>query len=368
MPGRAPGRSMKPHRCLYLAGAARAPEAAATPILDEALARAEARNVDLIEALARDDAPKPTPMLALAPPPNPLAVEPPKPAPAPTPLPVEPQPAERPEPAPKTPEETWREGIRALRAVARDHPKTATPGGPNWAVRDRLLAWLAEPDIDSDARGAGDLARGRAVFRGLSALIDPTTTPDSRGAEIREAVVALETAAPLEIADLTPCRTVHGFGNVEPLEPPSRKPGQVHPSCYRRAGRPGLRARRPGLPLARRGDGRAAPRGLDHPLVVAPAGDGRGYLPQARRRDCHYIGHKLTLPDGLAPGSYRLRLTQKDLVAEAMPSATAWRATISDHDSELRSRDRHRRLNHDATPHRARFRPSSCSRRTHPGR
>jgi hypothetical protein len=283
-----------------------APGPAATPLLDEALARAEARKGDLIEVLAQEDSLKPPLTLALA---TPI----PKPAPAPPK--VEPPPAKPPEPPPKTPEETWREGIQTLRAVAKEHlqgPRSSPPSGPNWAVRDRLLAWLAEPDIDPDARTAADAERGRAVLKGLAVLIDPTSPSAGRGPEIREAVAALESAAPLEIADLKPCRMVHGFGNVEPLEPAARKPGQsvvlyseINGLAYEPAGS-SFRSRVEGT-VELFGDGSDKP-AWSHPLPMVED------TCRKRRRD-YFIGHKFTLPDDLPPGNYRLRLTQKDLVA-----------------------------------------------------
>ncbi len=282
------------------------PAAAATPLLDEALSRAEARKSDLIEVLANDDAPKPAATLALASPVPPPGPPPPK---------VEPTPVKPPEPPPKTPEETWREGIQALRAVAREHihgPTTPSPGGPSWAVRDRLLAWLAEPDIDPDARTAADAERARAVLKGLAVLIDPPSSPPARGVEIREAVAALEGVAPLEIAELRPCRMVHGFGNIEPLEPAARKPGQ---SVVLYSEINGLAYEPSGSSFHSRVEGTVElfRDGSDRPLwshLLPMVED----TCRKRRRD-YFIGHKFTLPDDLPAGNYRLRLTQKDLVA-----------------------------------------------------
>jgi hypothetical protein len=299
-------------------------EPAAPPLLDEALARADARTLDLVDALAKEDAPRADPIPTAAPP-GPFAVEPPKPAepqpapaaaPVPTP-PVEPPPAKAPELKPKSPEETWREGIEQLRSVARERVKEATPDAPpgttNWAVRERLLAWLSEPDLDPDARSAGEIAQGQAVFKGLAAVLDPSTPATFRAAEIRGAVTALEAGAPLEIAELRLCRTVHGFGNVEPLEPSTRKPGQsvvlyseIDGLAYEPAG-PAFRSRVDGkVELILEGSSSPA---WTHTLPTVEDAC------RKRRRD-YFIGHKFTLPDDLPPGTYRLRLTQKDLVAD----------------------------------------------------
>jgi hypothetical protein len=275
------------------------PESAATPLLDEALARAELRKADLIEAMTAEDSPKPPPALALA---TPAPAEPAKPP--------ETAPARPPEPPPKSPEEIWRDGIQTLRGVARDRLKSASPGGPSWAVRDRLLAWLAEPDIDPDSRGAADVARGRAVLKGLGAVIDPSAP--NRAAEIREAVAALEAEAPLEIAELKPCRTVRGFGDIEPLDPAVRKAGQ---SVVLYSELSGLAYEPLGQAFRSRVDGKVElfRDGFATPAWTHPLGTVEDTC-RKRRRD-YFIGHKFTLPDDLAPGNYRLRLTQKDLVA-----------------------------------------------------
>lgn len=307
-----------------------APAAAATPLLDEALVRADARTKDLVDALARDDTPAPTPP-ATTPAPNHPAAEAPRPAetkpePAPPAPPAAQAPAvappvtTAPAPEPKTTEESWREGVQTLRSVVRDRlhaAKDPRPGAPNWVVRERLLAWLAEPDIDPDARSSGEIAQGRAVLKGLAALLDPSAPAPARGAEIREAVAALEAEAPLEITELKPCRVVHGFGSIEPLEPAVRKPGQaiilyceINGLAYEPAG-PAFRSRvEARVELFR--DGTDAP-AWTHALPAVEDAC------RKRRRD-YFIGHKFTLPEGLAPGNYRLRLTQKDLVADHVAS------------------------------------------------
>jgi hypothetical protein len=225
-----------------------------------------------------------------------------------------------PEPPPvvkRTPEETWREGVQTLRGIARDHlkesPKDIKPGSPNWAIRERLLTWLAEPDIDPDARSAADVAQGRAVLKGLAALLDHQSNKVTRGSEIREAITTLEAEVPLEIADLRLCRAVNGFGNIEPLEPATRKPGQavilyceLNGLAYEPMG-PSFRSRVSGE-VKIFVEGAAIP-AWTHPLGTAEDTCRR------RRRD-YFVGHKFNLPENLAPGNYRLVLTEKDLVTD----------------------------------------------------
>ena len=116
----------------------------------------------------------------MGPPPNPLTTMPEHP--------VEPPPAKPPETAAEPPAAALprRSSRRPCRCRPRRHraracrPSAPWPGvgsmranktkqdAPNWAVRDRLLAWLAGPGLDA------------------------STPATSRGAEIREAVAALE--------------------------------------------------------------------------------------------------------------------------------------------------------------------------------
>jgi hypothetical protein len=264
------------------------------------------------------EAPKSEPASPVAPAPETKAaapVAPPTATPTPEPKPpVVPTPAP---PVPKRPEEVWREGVQQLRAVARDRvheaSKDAKPGSPNWAVRERLLSWLAEPDIDPDPRSAGEVAQGRAVLKGLAALLDPTGPPAVRSAEIREAIAVLEAEAPLEVAELKLCKKVHGFGNIEPLDAATRKAGQqVIVYCemtglaYEPAG-PAFRSR-----LATTVE--ILPEGSESPAWSQSLGTAEDAC-RRRRRD-YYVGHRFALPESLAAGNYRLRLTEKDLVSD----------------------------------------------------
>jgi hypothetical protein len=268
------------------------------------------------------EAPKPDPTPPVVPTPEPKAATP-VPAPPPTiapepkpPVVATPTPTPAP-PEPKRPEDLWREGVQQLRAVARDRVhesnKDARPGSPNWAVRERLLSWLAEPDIDPDPRSAGEVAQGRAVLKGLAAVLDPTGPPTARSAEIREAIAVLEAQAPLEVAELKLCKKVHGFGNIEPLEAATRKAGQqVIVYCEMT----GLAYEPAGLAFRSRlaTTVELIPEGSDTPAWSQSLGTAEDAC-RRRRRD-YYVGHRFALPESLAAGNYRLRLTEKDLVSD----------------------------------------------------
>ena len=292
-----------------------APARSEAPKLDEAVTRAVARTVAADE-VAKPPEPDPTkPSPSLLPPVKP---EPPRETrpPAPAPAVRSPEPA-RPPAEPASPEEIWRDGVQTLRGVARDRLKLSReelkPGSPNWVVRDRLLGWLAEPDIDPDARSAADVAQGRAVLKGLAAVIDPTAPAATRGAEIRDAVATLEARAPLEITELRLCRKVHGFGNIEPLEPASRKAGQAVVVYCELAGL----AYEPSGPSFRSrvsAEVELIAEGAETPAWSHSLGTGEDAC-RRRRRD-FFVGHMFTLPESLAAGTYRLRVTEKDLVTD----------------------------------------------------
>jgi len=318
-----------------------------TPLIDDAIARAEERNRVLIDEVAREDEGKPRPSGIMLPPEPAPRPSPARPAPpvdlappgevgplpgkladpepiqastvAPTPTDVVPPAAGQGAagPGPTRPEDVWREGIQRLRAVARDRQKESgrdpRPDAPNWGVRERLLGWLAEPDIDPDARSAGEVAQGRAVLKGLAALLDPGGSPSARGAEIRDAVAALEAESPLEITDLRLCKMVHGFGVVETLEPAARKAGQavvyyceVDGLAYEPAG-PAFRSR-----LSMQVDlvleGSDAPAWSKPPETIED--------PCKRRRRDYYANGRFTIPESLAAGNYRVRVKIRDLVAD----------------------------------------------------
>ncbi len=299
-----------------------------TPLLDDALVRAEARNVAIIDEVGKSAEPgSARPIPTFLPPAeaarresDPKIEAGPASLPSPTPVKLSPAPEMKPTPTvaePPKSEDVWRDGVQALRTVARDRLKLpkeeSKPGSPNWAVRERLLGWLAEPDIDPDPRTAADLAQGRAVLKGLAAVLDPGGPATTRATEIREAVATLEANAPLEIAELKLTRMVHGFGNIEPLEPASRKAGQavvlyceLTGLAYEPAG-PSFRSR-VSAEVTLIAEGSEAP-AWSHTLGTAEDACRR------RRRD-FFIGHRFTLPESLAPGNYRIRLTEKDLIAD----------------------------------------------------
>jgi hypothetical protein len=286
---------------------------APTPLLDAALIRA--KGLDEPARSANDPVQPPTPE-----PPT----QPPTPAPAPTPTPAliskvefpvmpTPSPVTPQEPTaeaePSRPEEAWRDGVRRLASLARARLELGPAGGsgsPSWALRARILSWLAEPDLDPEL-GHREANGVRAVLR---ALDDTPTESPRRGEDVRSAVVALEDRAPLEITELRFCSNVDGFGTFDAVEPPVHKAGEpILLYCELDGLRfeqtaAGFRTKVAAqLEILPHGGGPAI---HTRPLEVAEETCRR------RRRD-YYIVYKLLLPRTLTPGDYRLRLTSKDL-------------------------------------------------------
>jgi hypothetical protein len=285
------------------------------PLLDSALLRANALN----EAAGKDSpAPSAEPSTPSPPLPAPdrigavefpVLTTNPAQTPAPTPTPTTPQePAKEPEAA--RPEDLWRDGVRRLVGLARARLEQApAEGSPSpWGLRARVLAWLAEPDIDPgldiDHREAAGLG---AVLR---ALDDSPGESPRRGDEVRSAVLVLEEKAPLEITDLRLCCKVDGFGDFEAFEPPVRKAGQpVILYCEL----DGLRFEQTSAGFRTR---------TASQVEILPEGGGppinNRQFPVSeetcrRRRRDYFIAIKLALPSPLAPGDYRIRVTTRDL-------------------------------------------------------
>jgi hypothetical protein len=165
---------------------------------------------------------------------------------------------------------------------------------------------------------SSDAAFRRTVLTALAATTSPTPPPPpDRAALVQAAVAALEERAPLAISALELCRKVKGFGDFEPIDSTSCRPGRsVIVYCEMT-----------GLRYAAEGDMYRSR--LSSRIEVVASGGGEpvwkhdlgtaGELGRRRRRD-FYVNYRVTLPEGLSPGSYELRLIQDDLVANRSAS------------------------------------------------
>jgi hypothetical protein len=289
---------------------------APTPLLDAALQKV--KNLDQPPVPAPDPiSPSPSPTSGPEPaPPSamftaPLPIELPNVVPAkaePVALAVNPTTAEPPrkEPEPARPEDLWRDGVRKLNSLARVKVEQSGGSASPWGLRSRILAWLAEPDINPEI----DPHETEGVRTVLRALDDPPSDASRKGDVVRSAVLVLEDKAPLELADLKLCYRVDGFGDYKPFEPPVRKAGQeviiyceIDGLRFEQTSN-GFRTRLAGqLEFFSESGG--------PPVLVKSLGTAEEIC-RKRRRD-YYVVYKIVLPKPLSPGEYRMKLTEKDL-------------------------------------------------------
>ena len=181
-------------------------------------------------------------------------------------------------------------------------------------VRAQVVDWLAS----EAAKPANQALFQRAVNTIADAVRNSAKDDSTRSADIRSAVLALEDRVPLGVSDLRLCRKVNGFGSFEPL-----------PTSALRAGQPILvYCELTGLRYQAR-DASYVSR-LSSWVELISAREGAKIWEQSlgeaedqcrsRRRD-NYVNYRITLPQSLPAGDYRLRLTQTDLVANHSASS-----------------------------------------------
>jgi hypothetical protein len=186
--------------------------------------------------------------------------------------------------------------------LAREHNNDARPGSPDWAQRERFLGWLASTKSGS--------VHGEGLIKGVVSALDPSATGPARSAEIREAVDALETEVPLEVAVLKLCRKVNGFGDIETLEPATRRTGQPVVLYCEMIGLT-YEAAAGQFHSRLAADLELIPPGTETPAWTHSLGTVEDTC-RRRRRD-YYANYKFSLPENLPPGDYRLRIRERDL-------------------------------------------------------
>jgi len=219
-------------------------------------------------------------------------------------------------PDPVDPRILWDEGIARLQKLAIEQAKRSNP--IDWTQRSRLLEVIARNDRHGNGKGTDEPSR--ACRLALAALGIPySDEAEPRGPEIQAAIMALESEAPLEIGELKLCRKVDGFGNYEPLDTSACKSGQ-HVIIY---------CEMLGLHYAQAGE--LFQSRLSSRVEITPASGGDPIwsqpLPQAedicrRRRRDYYVNYRFELGPQFAPGSYELRLIQTDEIANRTASSS----------------------------------------------
>jgi hypothetical protein len=137
-------------------------------------------------------------------------------------------------------------------------------------------------------------------------------------AEVSSTIPPLEELTPFGVSELHLCRKVHGFGSFEGLNETALKAGQ-RLLLYCEVTGLEYQAKDHGFlsRLASRIEIKSADGGrLQWEQDLGSAADLFG-----RRRRDYYVNYRIELPKSLSPGSYRLKLTQTDLVANRSTSA-----------------------------------------------
>ena len=222
---------------------------------------------------------------------------------------------------PIDPRELWNEGIARLRRIASERARASGTGA--WTQRSHLLDAIAEDDLKSD--GKSEQARPwRMALAALGIPHDSASTSTEadeppRGAEIRAAVVALESEAPLEISDLRLCRKVNGFGNFDPLDTAACKAGQPLIVYCEMSG---LQYSAAGEQFHSRLSSRVelVPTSGGDPVWAQSLGSAEDVC-RRRRRD-YYVNYRIVLADTIPSGVYELRVVQKDEIAGRSTSAS----------------------------------------------
>jgi len=254
-----------------------------TPMLDAAFQRAEAMKRDAADKdLA--DAPEPPPVPPIAEPPPSL---PETSSAASHAIPVA---VARPLDVEFSPAESWDAALERLRHLA--HERSGGKGDDDWTLREKVLGGLSE--------GGGNVRKAvRAAVGDGGGVAEPSPPAE-------------EDEGPFRVNELKACRRVIGFGNVEPWDGSSIRPGRPL-ILYCDLG---------GLRHEPEGDGFRSR--LESTIELVPESGGEPVWTQAlgtaedvcaRRRRDFFVSYQIALPKTLPAGEYRLRLTLKDVFA-----------------------------------------------------
>ncbi len=299
---------------------------APTPMLDEALKRAEAIEKAQQEAMRQ--------LEALATPhPEPEPEPEPEPRPAPEPIRLEAPPDETAPPRdeavkpasleaevqapPADPAAEWRDGVDRLRKLARESAER-----PDSENDDQATLWTARAELvdclpDDVSAGAAPAVLPRAVAVLADAAAGRDADASALSAEIESAVSTLEERVPLGINALELCRKIDGFGSFETVDPQTLKAGRPVLVYCELAG---LRYGQEGDEFVSRVSTRVELLRADNGAKVWEIqGEAEDHC-RRRRRDS-YVSTLINIPESIEPGSYSLRLTQTDASAGASASA-----------------------------------------------
>jgi hypothetical protein len=217
---------------------------------------------------------------------------------------------------PPDPAIAWGQALDRLRVFARRSASQtgSTDVADGWKERVRVVEWLASgtPNPASMAVLTGAVAAIADVAG--SSILDGAT----RAAQIKSAVLALEDRAPLAVAHLKLCRKVIGFGAFEPMQRSELKTGQPAVLYCEMTG---IRYETKHALFVSRLYSRVELLSVKDNTRVWEQALGEAEDRCRNRRRDYYVNYRICLPATVAPGKYRLRLNQTDLVARQTASA-----------------------------------------------
>ncbi len=214
------------------------------------------------------------------------------------------------------PAKVWGQTLDRLRQVARqsaDQSRDASAVS-GWKERAQVVDWLA-----SETAKPANLA---LLTSAVAAIADGTNAPaqdgPARSAQIRTAVLALEDRSPLAVTQVRLCRKVVGFGSFEPLDRGAVKPGRpVILYCEMT----GMRYETKDDRYVSRLFSRVELFSTRDRTKVWEQSLGEAEDQCRNRRRDYYVNYRICLPPSVAPGEYRLRVSQTDLIARQTASA-----------------------------------------------
>ncbi len=204
-------------------------------------------------------------------------------------------------------------GVTSLASEQSGRPKSAdvAPGPP---TRVQVIDWLAS----EAAKPANQVLFHRAVNTIADAVKNSARDESARTSDIRTTLLALEDRAPLGVSEPRLCRKVNGFGSFESLPDAALKAGQPFLMYCELTG---LRYQARDTSFVSRVSSRVELISTrDHTKVWEQSLDEVEDQCRSRRRD-NCVSYRIALPQTLAAGDYRLRLTVTDLVANRSASS-----------------------------------------------
>ena len=202
-------------------------------------------------------------------------------------------------------DERWESNLQALLGLASEQAEYESKSGEPglWSARKELVGRLLAADGSVWLTVLESLAQPSQAIETPKSGALPSTYAGEVG-EIRD-------SKSLAIASLTFCKKVEGFGNYEPID------GAVRPGrglgLYWEV--EGLESLREGQNFRTRLSSEIEVQNLDGNVIwVSNLGQAEDIC--RRPRKDYFVNTRITLPETLKPGTYRLRLRLEDLIGK----------------------------------------------------